>query len=354
MSVSTRMTRTGNYHWIRPEEGRKADRGSFSIVVGSKTWSYVNSGGKWGTGNSMFSWLYVMRGVLNFWSMNNGDHRWVIPSPASNLCQTSCVCAFFWRDLRSFHDGHRRCVPFVGDHGDHWRQSLHLSLLLDAAGLSRALTGTSGLSSRDLPPSRLAPWRDAPWAPIPCTLSCRLPGAVSVHKLCPVAIPSRSSILRPSCHCIQTLPLYSPSTPGRIASATAFLLLRLRDRPLGGGRTLALAVFWEQLYDTLTVLLRQAGVALWLSTFPVVWVGSYIICGDGCCDSWAMRQKRKGAKGRERQRGKGSSREGANIWKVRCWTQFFPRNPLPGPVAPPPGVSLSVGSLPSRFTYCGF
>ena len=45
------------------------------------------------------------------------------------------------------------------------------------------------------------------------------------------------------------------------------------------GGPFARAVFWEQLYDILIVILRQDRVALWLSIFPEVRVGSATLSG---------------------------------------------------------------------------
>jgi hypothetical protein len=40
---------------------------------------------------------------------------------------------------------------------------------------------------------------------------------------------------------------------------------------VGGAELRARAVFWEELYNTVDVILRQAEVALWLLTFSAVW-----------------------------------------------------------------------------------
>lgn len=119
----------------------------------------------------------------------------------------------------------------------------------------------------------------------PHPLSFRLSGAASVCKLYPVAVLPNSSFLKPR----------------RVAAAFP-RLLRLRPGAAGRGRrgrAFARTAFWEQLYDLLTVLLHQAGVALWLSTFPEVRCGVHVKCGGRCDDGGEMKQKRKGAERKE-------------------------------------------------------
>lgn len=118
--------------------------------------------------------------------------------------------------------------------------------------------------------------------------SFRLSGAASLAKLYyPVAVLPDSSFLKPR----------------RVAAAFP-RLLRLRAGAAGRGqrgrwgrrgRAFARTSFWEQLYDLVTVLLHQAGVALWLSTFPEVRGGIHVKRGGRCDDGGEMKQKRKGA-----------------------------------------------------------
>lgn len=99
------------------------------------------------------------------------------------------------------------------------------------------------------------------------------------------------------------LPLYSkacilqPLTPARLPPEPFYpASCGSASRRWEAGRTLAL--FRDQLYDTGTVILRQDGVALWLSIFSEVRIRRYFFCGGGWRGSGEMRQKRKGAKGR--------------------------------------------------------
>ncbi|XP_030878056.1 uncharacterized protein LOC102729510 [Leptonychotes weddellii] len=94
------------------------------------------------------------------------------------------------------------------------------------------------------------------------------------------------------CHSSETKPLNPRKEPPRRPIFPASCTFA--SRRWGAGQASALAVFWEQLYDTLTVILRHAGVALWLSTFPEVQVGSYLVCGSRYYGRGEMKQKRKG------------------------------------------------------------
>ncbi|KAF3818437.1 hypothetical protein GH733_011854 [Mirounga leonina] len=93
------------------------------------------------------------------------------------------------------------------------------------------------------------------------------------------------------CHSSETKPLNPRKEPPRRPIFRASCTFA--SRRWGAGQASALAVFWEQLYDTLTVILRHAGVALWLSTFPEVQVGSYLVCGSRYYGRGEMKQKRK-------------------------------------------------------------
>uniref|UniRef100_A0A8D0RZG9 Elongator complex protein 3 n=1 Tax=Sus scrofa TaxID=9823 RepID=A0A8D0RZG9_PIG len=95
------------------------------------------------------------------------------------------------------------------------------------------------------------------------------------------------------------LPLYSkacilqPLTPARLPPEPFYpASCGSASRRWEAGRTLAL--FRDQLYDTWTVILRQDGVALWLSIFSEVRIRRYFFCGGGWRGSGEMRQKRKG------------------------------------------------------------
>lgn len=84
-------------------------------------------------------------------------------------------------------------------------------------------------------------------------------------------------------------------TPPPEAERTAPGQGKGRGEGRGEGRAFARTAFWEQLYDISTVILHQAGVALWPSTFPEVLCGSHVHCGGIYYDGGEMRQKRKGA-----------------------------------------------------------
>lgn len=123
--------------------------------------------------------------------------------------------------------------------------------------------------------------------------------------------------------------------------------------PRGAGPALARSAVWEQLYDILTFILRQAGLLCGCQLFPPREgrAGSHILSGGCSGHSGAMRQKRKGAEGGDRVwrwQGRGEHLRGQMPGPVPPW------EPLPDPAARPPGVSLSVGCRPLPFpcTYC--
>lgn len=67
----------------------------------SKTWSYLSSSGKQEIATAHIPVFMLMRGVLNFWSMNRKNHGWVSGKHDHKSClQTlqnlSVCCGVGW------------------------------------------------------------------------------------------------------------------------------------------------------------------------------------------------------------------------------------------------------------------
>lgn len=177
------------------------------------------------------------------------------------------------------------------------------------------------------PPPRM--WR--PWAPtspherLPTsTLLLRLPDVASIQELCLTFVLPRSSFLTPRYHSVQALPSSIPETRGRIAperplvpQATPLVATRggawLCARRLFGK---SFTIHWPTFYDRRGCFVAVSfprGLSLWLHFY------TWWLCYGGA----EMRQKRKGAKGKDM--GKRGGPKGANAQAIKCWTRLLPR-----------------------------